>query len=164
MANLLATAESIERSSRTRFFERYKNDVDEYGFNLASYQGVERFVHFLYERWFAVRIAGLQNIPARGNAILFGNHSGVLPVDGLLLYDGIINNHPDPRRLRFLVTKILLNAPLAGKFLKGFGCVPPDLEIATNLLRNKELVFIFPEGEKGTGKLYKNRYKLVDFH
>jgi 1-acyl-sn-glycerol-3-phosphate acyltransferase len=160
----LTTAESTKGSSRTRFFERYKNDVDEYGFNLAAYAGVERFFRFLYKKWFGVQIAGLRNIPAEGSAVLFGNHSGVLPLDGCLLYDGVVNYHPEPRRIRFLVTKFLVNSPLTGKILRGFGCIPPDYEITTKLLRKQELVFLFPEAAKGTGKLFKNRYKLVDFH
>src|ERR1700722_14885992 len=100
----LATADPTKCSSRTLFFKRYENDVDEYGFNLASYAGVERFIRFLYKAWFGVQIAGLRNIPEKGSAILFGNHSGVLPIDGCLFYDGIVNNHPDPRRVRYLVT------------------------------------------------------------
>jgi 1-acyl-sn-glycerol-3-phosphate acyltransferase len=48
--------------------------------------------------------------------------------------------------------------------LRGFGCVEPDYEIAIELLRKKELVYFYPEAEKGTGKLYKDRYKLVEFH
>lgn len=163
MVNLVK-AESSERSSRARFFRRYENNVDEHGFDLASYAGVEKFVRFLFKNWFGVKIAGLQNIPSKGNAVLFGNHSGVLPIDGCLLYDGIINYHPQPSRVRFLVTKFLLDAPIIGKLLRGFGCIPPSYEIATEQLREKELVFFFPEAEKGTGKLFKNRYKLVDFH
>lgn len=159
----LATVETT-RSSRARFFKRYENDVDEHGFNLASYTGLERFVRFLYKKWFGVEIAGLNNIPAKGNAVLFGNHSGVLPIDGCLLYDGIINNHPDPRRVRFLVTKFLLDTPIVGKALRGFGAIPPEYETTTELLDKKELVFFYPEAEKGTGKLFKDRYKLVDFH
>ena len=151
-------------SSRSLFFKRYEDDVDKYGFNVASYQSVERYIRFLYEKWFCVRIVNIANIPSDGNAVLFGNHSGTLPVDGCLLYDGIINYHPDPRRVRYLVTKFLLNAPLIGKCLRGFGCVEPEYEIATELLRKKELVYFYPEAEKGTGKLYKDRYKLVEFH
>lgn len=160
----VATAESTKRSSRTRFFERYKNDVDEFGFNLASCAGFERFIRFLYRKWFGVQIAGLENIPEKGNAVLFGNHSGVLPIDGCLLYDGIVNYHPDPRRVRYLVTKFLLTKPLIGKWLRGFGAIPPDYEVATKLLRRQDLVFFYPEAEKGTGKLFKDRYKLVEFH
>lgn len=160
----LATPESSECSSRTRFFKRYENDVDEYGFNLASYKGVETFIRFLYERWFEVQIAGLENIPAQGSAVLFGNHSGVLPIDGCLLYDGIVNYHQDPRRVRFLVTEFLLGKSIIGDGLRGFGCIPPDYEIAKKLLSKEELVFFYPEAEKGTGKLFKDRYKLAEFH
>jgi 1-acyl-sn-glycerol-3-phosphate acyltransferase len=159
-----ATVESTKRRSRDRFFERYENDRDKHGFNTASYTGAERFIRFFYNSWFGVQIAGLENIPANGRAMLFGNHSGVLPVDGLLLYDGIINYHPDPRRVRFLVTKFLLDAPIIGDFLRGFGAVPAEYETAKELLFDQELVFIYPEAEKGTGKLFKNRYKLEEFH
>jgi 1-acyl-sn-glycerol-3-phosphate acyltransferase len=160
----MAIADSNKPSSRTRFFERYENEFDEYGFNLASYANLEIFISFVYKNWFGVQIAGLENIPAKGNALLFGNHSGVLPVDGCLLYDGIVNYHPNPRRVRYLVTKFLLEAPQIGECLRGFGCIPPDYEIATNLLRKQELVFFYPEAEKGTGKLFKNRYELAEFH
>jgi len=159
-----ATADSSKGSSRARFFERYENDVDEHGFNLASYVGAERFIRFLYKKWFGVQIAGLGNIPATGSALLFGNHSGVLPLDGCLLYDGIINHHPEPRLVRFLATRFLLDAPVVGRFLRGFGSVPAEYEFATELLRKQELVLIYPEAEKGTGKLFKDRYQLVEFH
>lgn len=160
----LATNESTEDTPRNRFFRRYENEVDDYGFDPASYKGVEAFTRLLYKRWFRVQIAGLENVPSKGSAVLFGNHSGGIPLDGFLLYDGIINYHQEPRRLRFLVTKLLLNAPLVGKTLRGFGCIPPDYEKATNLLREEELVLFYPEAEQGTGKLYKDRYQLADFH
>jgi 1-acyl-sn-glycerol-3-phosphate acyltransferase len=159
-----ATTESTQGSSRSRFFKRYENQVEEYGFDLAAYAGVERFLRFLYKKWFRVQIAGLENIPSNGSAVLFGNHSGTLPIDACLLYDGIINYHPEPRRLRFLVTKFLMGSKKLGQFLRGFGCIPPDYEASTNLLRKEELVLFYPEAEAGTGKLYKDRYKLVDFH
>lgn len=153
------------QSSRARFFERYiAEKEEEYGFSLNTYKRVEKFIRFLYRDWFKVQIAGLHNVPGNGNVILFGNHSGVLPVDGCLFYDGIINNHPEPRRVRFLVTKFLLDMPLVGPCLKGFGAIPADYETAKTLLSREEIVFFYPEAEKGTGKLFKNRYKLVDFH
>jgi 1-acyl-sn-glycerol-3-phosphate acyltransferase len=151
-------------SSRSQFFERYKENLDKYGFDVTAYKGVEPFVRLLFQRWFEVKIVDIEHIPAKGSAVLFGNHSGGLPVDGLLLYDGIINQHPNPRRVRYLMTKLLLKAPIVGKGLQAFGCVPPDYEITTELLNGQDLVVIYPEAEKGTGKLFKDRYKLVDFH
>src|ERR1700679_1075275 len=73
-----------QMSSNTRFLERYKNDVDQHGFNLTSSKNVEPFIKFLSKRWFSVKIADIENIPSKGNAVLFGNHSGGLPVDGCL--------------------------------------------------------------------------------
>ena len=151
-------------SSSIRFFERYANDVDGYGFQVTPYKGVEPFIRFLFQHWFGVKIANIERIPAEGSAVLFGNHSGGLPVDGLLLYDGVINQHPNPRRVRYLVTKFLLDVPLVGKWLKAYGCVEPDYETSVKLLRKQDLVVFYPEAEKGTGKLFKNRYKLADFH
>ena len=149
---------------RDLFFERYRYKDDEYGFNLEAYVKAEILFRFLYEKWFDVQIVGLENIPADGRAVLFGNHSGVLPLDAFMLYEGMINHHPDPRRIRFLVTKFLLDAPEIGGMLRGFGCVPAGFEIAVKLLQNEELVFFYPEAEKGPGKLFKDRYNLVDFH
>lgn len=159
-----STQNSTKNSSRKRYFKRYENAVDKYGFDPGSCKGVEAFTRLLYRRWFRVQIAGLENIPGHGRAVLFGNHSGGIPLDGFLLYDGIINFHTEPRRLRFLVTKLLLKAPLVGKTLKAFGCIPPDYETSIELLRQDELVFFYPEAEKGTGKLFKDRYKLAEFH
>lgn len=157
--------DQIEQTSpRERFFERYKDDEDEFGFDVEAYRALEVFIRFFYEKWFAVKAIGLANIPGDGKAVLFGNHSGVLPLDGCLLYDGIINNHPNPRRIRFLMTDFLRKAPVIGKSLCGFGCVPADYEVSTKLLEKDELVFFYPEAAEGTGKLFKDRYKLVDFH
>lgn len=156
---------SAKRSpSKTHFFERYIDDKDEYEFSVGTYEAVEKFIRFFYEEWFAVKTVNLSDIPGDGRAVIYGNHSGVLPIDGCLLYDGVINYHPSPRRIRFLVTKFLLTAPVIGKTLRGFGCIPPDYETATKLLRKEELVFFYPEAEAGTGKLFKNRYKLVEFN
>lgn len=159
-----ATTESTKDSSRRRFFQKYENQIEEHGFNLAAYLRVEGFLRFLYKKWFRVQIAGLENVPDIGSAVLFGNHSGTLPIDACLLYEAIINYHPEPRRLRFLVTKFLIGPKYIGDFLRGLGCIPPDFDASTNLLRHQELVLFYPEAEAGTGKLYKDRYKLVDFH
>lgn len=162
--NDLIADKLAKRSPRQRFFDRYKTEVDEYGFHPATHQIVERCTHFLYEKWFGVQIAGLENVPSQGSSLLFGNHSGGIPVDGFLFYDGIINFHPRPRRVRFVVTKFLLKAPIVGKTLRAFGAIDAKFDIATKLLNDKQLVFFYPEAEKGTGKLFKDRYKLVEFH
>jgi 1-acyl-sn-glycerol-3-phosphate acyltransferase len=151
-------------SNSADFFERYRDDKDEYGFNIQSCKSSEGFFRFLYKNWFEVTIVGLENIPAEGRAVLYGNHSGVLPLDGVMLYDGIIQHHPSPRRIRFLVNEFIRKSPGAGDIIRGFGGVPAKYDVALDLLNDEELVFFYPEAEKGTGKLYKDRYNLVDFN
>ncbi len=154
----------MPQTSREIFFERYSNATDQYGFDLAAYKSWERRIRFLYQQWFGVTMVGVENIPAEGRAVLCGNHSGGLPLDGFMLYDGMINYHPNPRRLRFLVAEFVRTLPVAGDMIRGFGGIPAKYDIAVELLENEELVLFYPEAEKGTGKLYKDRYHLIDFN
>jgi 1-acyl-sn-glycerol-3-phosphate acyltransferase len=148
---------------RDTFFDRYKDEEDRYGFNVDKCKQAEILFRFLYQKWFGVTTIGLENIPADGRAVLYGNHSGVLPVDGMMLYDGTVNHHPSPRRIRFLVNEFIRTAPMLGDVIRGFGGVPAKYEVASELLHKEELVFFYPEAEAGTGKLFKDRYKLRDF-
>jgi 1-acyl-sn-glycerol-3-phosphate acyltransferase len=137
----------------TDFFERYKGDEDKYGFSLDSCKSSEAFFRFLYQKWFCVTIVGLENIPASGRAVLFGNHSGGLPLDCAMLYDGIIQFHPQPRRIRYLVNEFIRKAAIAGNVIRGFGGVPAKYDVAIELLKKEELVLFYPEAEKGTGQV-----------
>lgn len=148
---------------RDTFFDRYKDEEDRYGFNVDKCKQAEILFRFLYQKWFGVKMIGLENIPADGRAVLYGNHSGVLPVDGMMLYDGTVNHHPSPRRIRFLVNEFIRTSPMLGDVIRGFGGVPAKYEVASELLHKEELVFFYPEAEAGTGKLFKDRYKLRDF-
>jgi 1-acyl-sn-glycerol-3-phosphate acyltransferase len=154
----------MPQTSREIFFEHYSGDTDQYGFDLATYKSWERRIRFLYKQWFGVTMVGVENIPDEGRAVLCGNHSGGLPLDGFMLYDGMINYHPNPRRLRFLVAEFVRKLPIAGDMIRGFGGIPAKYDIAVKLLENEELVLFYPEAEKGTGKLYKDRYHLIDFN
>ncbi|MDZ4837960.1 MAG: lysophospholipid acyltransferase family protein [Candidatus Melainabacteria bacterium] len=154
----------MESSTSTDFFERYSGEEDQYGFSLESCKTSEKYFRFLYQKWFQVTIVGLENIPSEGRAVLCGNHSGVLPLDGCMLYDGIIQFHPQPRRVRFLVNEFIRSMPVIGDTIRGFGGVPAKYDVAIELLKKEELVLFYPEAEKGTGKLFKDRYELIDFN
>jgi len=150
--------------SKEDFFNRYRFKKDKYGFDLKSCEDAERAFRFLYKNWFRVTLIGVENIPADGRCILYGNHSGVLPIDAFMLYDGIIQKHSAPRRVRFLVNEFVRQSPVMGNVIRGFGGVPAKYDVAKELLDEEELVFFYPEAEKGTGKLYKDRYRLVEFN
>lgn len=99
-----------------------------------------------------------------GIALPFSTRIALVHISNLFHDTALYATGKQLLRVRWLVTKFVLRTPLVREWARGFGAIPPDYEIATKMLRKKELVFFYPEAEKGTGKLFKNRYKLVDFH
>lgn len=95
--------------------------------------------------------------------VLVGNHSGVLPIDAFLFTTAVLNYHPHPRRVRILVHDTLLAPKGLGSFLRGIGGVPARYESSLKLLGADELTFFYPEGPRGTGKNYAQRYRLRHF-
>lgn len=137
-------------------------EVDEFGydpdFNAAVMLPVARA---LYERWFRVELLGLDNVPEKGGALLVANHSGTVPLDGLML-SVAVHDHAD-RALRLLGADLVYQLPLLGHLSRKAGhtlACPAD---ASRLLGKGELVGVFPEGFKGVGKPFADRYKLQRF-
>jgi 1-acyl-sn-glycerol-3-phosphate acyltransferase len=117
----------------------------------------------LYQGWFRVRTRGLEHVPAQGPALVVANHSGVLPVDALMLQVGILDEHPAHRNLRLLGADLVYTVPLLGRVARASGHVPASPAEAERLLGAGELVGVFPEGFKGIGKPFSDRYKLQRF-
>ncbi len=148
---------------RPDYYARYKDKPDEYGFDLDQFAKFEPFIRFLYEGYFEVEVIGLENIPDEGRAVLVGNHSGGIPLDAFMFHQAMFQYHSSPRRVRALALDWLLELPVFGKLIAGMGGVPPQFNVAKELLQNEELVFFYPEGPTGTGKLCHDRYKLGRF-
>lgn len=146
-----------------KFTRLYGTEKDEFGFNVKDLFRLELFSRFLYEDYFKVQTVGMENVPTSGPIIFVGNHSGVLPIDALMFSSAFFNYHPAPRRVRPLVHDSLLMTPYIGNSLRGAGGVPAKYDVALKLLNNNETVFFYPEGPRGTGKLYSERYRLRDF-
>ena len=117
----------------------------------------------LYRGWFRVQMRGLEHVPAQGSALVVANHSGVLPVDALMLQVGILDEHPAHRNLRLLGADLVYSVPLLGRVARASGHVPASPAEAERLLGAGELVGVFPEGFKGIGKPFSDRYKLQRF-
>jgi 1-acyl-sn-glycerol-3-phosphate acyltransferase len=154
---------ALERRS-PRFYERYAGKRDRYGFDLKTWATWEPFFRFLYEDYFKVRVEGIENIPNEGRCILVGNHSGTLPVDGGMMSIALVNEHPSPRRIRYLVSDWFYHLPFLGDWITEVGQVRGSLVNAQQLLNDEEIIGIYPEGVRGTGKEFRDRYRLVDFH
>ncbi len=117
----------------------------------------------LYRNWFRVRMRGLPKIPDSGPALIVANHSGVLPLDAIMLQAGIFAEHPAQRNLRLLGADLVYTLPGLSGLARRSGHTRADPGEASRLLAAGELVGAFPEGFKGTGKPFSERYRLQRF-
>jgi 1-acyl-sn-glycerol-3-phosphate acyltransferase len=137
--------------------------VDEFGRDPRTAARFDPILEFLYTTYFRVDAQGLEHIPAGGRAIIVANHSGTLPYDGAMLMYAVRRDAPSHRDVRPLVEDFVFHFPYLGTLMNRIGGVRACQENAERLLDKDQLVAVFPEGIKGIGKLYKERYRLQRF-
>jgi 1-acyl-sn-glycerol-3-phosphate acyltransferase len=143
---------------------RGEYEVDEFGFDPDLNSALIMPVALaLYRNWFRVRMRGLENIPDSGAALIVANHSGVLPLDAVMLQAGIFAEHPEHRTLRLLGADLVYTMPVLSSLARRSGHTRADPEQAHQLLTAGQLVGTFPEGFKGIGKPFSERYQLQRF-
>jgi 1-acyl-sn-glycerol-3-phosphate acyltransferase len=137
-------------------------EVDEFGFDIEV---TETFLltalRPLAEKWFRIEVHGIDNIPAEGGALVVSNHSGTVPVDGLMT-GLVIHDHAD-RFLRMLGADLVFRLPFVGELARKGGATLASNEDAERMLSRGDLVGVWPEGFKGIGKPFSERYKLQRF-
>ncbi len=138
-------------------------EVDDFGYDPAYDARMTPFFDFLYERYFRVECRGIVNVPTDGRCMLVANHSGTIPFDGPMLRTAVKREHPGKRDVRWLAEDFVFHFPFLGSFETRIGAVRACQENAERLLRHETLVAVFPEGTKGIGKLFRERYKLQRF-
>jgi 1-acyl-sn-glycerol-3-phosphate acyltransferase len=122
------------------------------------------FYDFLYHYWFRVEVEGIEHVPADGGALLVSNHAGALPPDAAMIAKAVQEEHPHPRRVHLTMEHFFKGYPGFSMLLPKLGGVAAHPANVHRLLHDeRELVLVFPEGRKGTEKLYKDRYKLERF-
>lgn len=136
---------------------------DEWGYDEDFAEAVLPLFEFLYDHWWRVRSVGIENVPAHGQALLAANHAGVLPWDATMMGVGIMREHPLPRPPRFLVLDWAFDLPYVSVAIRRLGGVVASPFNALSLLESEQLVAVFPEGAKGAGKPYRERYRLQRF-
>ena len=119
---------------------------------------------FYYRYWFRAEVEGIEHVPSTGGGLLVSNHSGALPPDATMIGKAIREEHPRPRALNITVEHFFKGYPGFSMLLPKIGCVAAHPANVHRLLYDEgQLVLVFPEGRKGTEKLYKDRYKLRRF-
>jgi 1-acyl-sn-glycerol-3-phosphate acyltransferase len=137
-------------------------EVDDYGFDREL---TERFfmaaLRPVAEKWFRLEVRGLENIPAEGGALVVSNHSGTVPLDGLMTMLAV---HDKAHRfLRPLGADLVFKMPLFSSLARKSGATLACVEDAERMLSGGHLVGVWPEGFKGIGKPFSERYKLQRF-
>jgi 1-acyl-sn-glycerol-3-phosphate acyltransferase len=153
----------LVRETLTNVINHTSLDVDEFGYDQAFEDKMRPLQEFLFYSWWRVEMNGLENIPATGRVLLVSNHSGTLPFDGAMVKFGVRELHPQHRILRALMHDMFNSLPLLGPVLSKMGCVRACPENGVKLLEREHATLVFPEGAKGTGKYFRDRYKLERF-
>lgn len=137
-------------------------EVDAFGFDAEL---TERFVFTalrpLADNWFRIEVRGVENIPTEGGALVVSNHSGTIPLDGLMTVL-VIHDHTD-RFVRMLAADMIFRLPFLGQLARKAGATLASCEDAERMLSDGQLVGVWPEGFKGIGKPFSERYKLQRF-
>ncbi|MFE0421238.1 lysophospholipid acyltransferase family protein [Streptomyces sp. NPDC058953] len=139
-------------------------EVDEFGYDRElTDQVLMSLLRPLYDGYFRVEVKGIENIPAEGGALVVANHSGTLPLDGLMMQVAVHDNHPAGRHLRLLAADLVFVLPVVNQLARKAGHTLACAEDAERLLSRGEVVGVMPEGFKGLGKPFGERYKLQRF-
>jgi 1-acyl-sn-glycerol-3-phosphate acyltransferase len=138
--------------------------LDDWGRSQRVLDRLEPLLDFYYHHWFRVETEGVEHVPAEGGALIVSNHSGALPPDGPMIMQAIHHEHPTPRPVYMLGEHWFKGYPGAGLLTNKIGLVAAHPANAQRLLHDEgRLVLVFPEGQKGSRKLYWQRYRLRRF-
>jgi 1-acyl-sn-glycerol-3-phosphate acyltransferase len=138
-------------------------ETDEWGLDMDFVNAVLPFLTFMYKSYWRVETSGMDNVPVEGRGLLVSNHSGTLPWDGAMIATAVYHEHPMNRLVRSLYASWFPTLPFVSEVLAKGGQVLANVENGTRLLEQDHLVAVFPEGYKGVGKLFKERYQLARF-
>jgi 1-acyl-sn-glycerol-3-phosphate acyltransferase len=167
LASTLFGSRSIAREARERVdrlelpFSKF--GVDNYGISKRHLAQWLALLGVLYKQYFRVKAYGTEHIPRRGRAMLIGNHSGGIALDGAMVIASMFYELEPPRLGQAMVEKFMNRIPLASLWMNRVGQLTGLPEHALHMLEDERLLVVFPEGARGTAKLYWERSSLVHF-
>jgi 1-acyl-sn-glycerol-3-phosphate acyltransferase len=162
LAPFLGWAEEALEFLRRRLLGEYT--VDEFGYDPDLVEHVlAPLLRPLYRHWWRVEVRGLEHVPDEGPALVVGNHAGTLPFDAMMVQLALLDEHPAHRSLRVLAADLAFTLPVVAPLARKSGNTLACAEDAERLLEAGELVGVFPEGYKGLGKPFRERYRLQRF-
>jgi len=158
----------ITEEDRARFRQVRIRDLgfgyDPFGMHVETMLRVYTVLKSVYYDYFRVQSEGHEHIPTNGPAILVANHSGALPIDGAMLAMDLLTKLDPPRLLRAVVDRFVANLPYVNVLFSRVGQIIGIRKNFEILLKNEELILVFPEGTPGIVKPWSKRYQLQDFN
>jgi 1-acyl-sn-glycerol-3-phosphate acyltransferase len=159
---LLIRPDVLDRVRRLEIrFDRH--GIDRYGIAQVPLARFFTVLGWFYRRYFEVSVSGIEHVPARGRAMLVGNHSGGVALDGAMVLASLFFELEPPRLGQGMAEKFLNRVPFASSWTSRLGQLTGLPEHAVSLLEDERLLMVFPEGARGTAKLYGDRNSLVEF-
>lgn len=157
----------VDDSLRERH-ARLNLDLNDYGYDRWGASRREQLrglalLRWLHRVYFRVEAHGLEHVP-EGRVLLIGNHSGQMAYDGLLVASSLFFDREPPRFTRAMIERFFARAPVAGTLMTRMGQMTGIQENAERLLAEEEAaVLVFPEGARGGGRVWADRYKNMGF-
>jgi 1-acyl-sn-glycerol-3-phosphate acyltransferase len=140
-----------------------RHGVDPYGIDKAELAKLFTLLRFFYSKYFDVRVHGIEHVPARGRAMLVGNHSGGYAIDAVMVIASCFFAREPPRLAQGMAEFFIQKMPFLANFSSRIGQFAGLPEHCIRLLDDERLLMVFPEGARGTAKLYRERDSLVGF-
>ncbi|HZU83965.1 MAG TPA: lysophospholipid acyltransferase family protein [Polyangiaceae bacterium] len=137
--------------------------VDPYGASKRHLAVALTAMAALYRAYFSVETRGIANVPARGRAMLVGNHSGGIAIDAAMVVVSCLLEMDPPRLAQGMAERFISRVPFLSEWAVRAGQLPGLPEHAERLLEDERLLMVFPEGARGTAKLFSERHSLVEF-
>ncbi len=155
--------EYSQKIDRLKFAEDTNSKYNKWGFSRDSLKAAAALIYPLYKNWFRVTCYGIENIPKKGRAILVSNHSGQLPFDAAMIVASLIFEEKISRLARTYVERDLSSIPILNLLLSRTGQICGSIDMLENLLIEEEIILMFPEGKRGIGKTFRERYQIKKF-
>ena len=158
----VALIQQIQRRVSTFGMSERSGEVDEFGMDEIVVRRARPLLDLLYEHYWRIELHGIDQVPDAGPCLFVANRSGLLPYDGLMVSHAIWRMRPTLQP-RFMVADWLITLPFVQPYLAQLGGVRACRENAERLIRSREAVLVFPEGQKGAAKVFRERYRLKRF-
>ena len=156
------TGEDID--ARVRGITVHANSVgfDPFGFDPEFCRYVLAVASLLHRKYFRTEVHGIDSLP-QGRALVLANHSGQVPLDGVVIGSALMLDATPPRFPRSMVEKWTAELPFVSTIFPRCGQVVGSPDNARRLLQQDETLIVFPEGARGISKTFDQRYQLQDF-